>query len=384
MSLTKASYAMINGAVINVLDYGAKGDGVTDDTSSIQAAFNASTNGQYVYFPVGTYLTSSTLTFDCSFGGSTSGIANNANLSPVKGTVIKYTGTGTCFQTNSPIYGINVENFWIELQNTALIGIDIRFGGNLNKFTNIAIFANSVSTPCDYGVYLRGVNPDTNAPNYHQHYNKFDSITVVGNMLTGFKLGDDDLKGSPGYGDCAANANQINNFTAFLAPLSGTPQDIYLYGTGCSIVQPNLTNPTSCIRFFGASEFNSIIAGYMDYTVTTAVYIDADAGVRFIVALLGCNLSASKIVDSVEPSSAGARYTMWGCSYASQVGTMTVNEIVPITPGTNVVITDGVLVPWTTVGGQNPANVPINSIYKSNSDGKLYWKDSSGVSHALY
>ena len=50
-----------------------------------------------------------------------------------------------------------------------LIGIDIRFGGNLNKFTNITIFANSVSTPCDYGVYLRGVNPDTNAPNYHQH-----------------------------------------------------------------------------------------------------------------------------------------------------------------------------------------------------------------------
>ena len=31
MGLTKVTYAMIEGAAINVLDYGAVGDGVTDD-----------------------------------------------------------------------------------------------------------------------------------------------------------------------------------------------------------------------------------------------------------------------------------------------------------------------------------------------------------------
>ena len=51
MSLTKVSYSMIQGEVANVLDYGAKGDGTTDDT----AAFNlAIATGKRVYVPLTT------------------------------------------------------------------------------------------------------------------------------------------------------------------------------------------------------------------------------------------------------------------------------------------------------------------------------------------
>jgi parallel beta-helix repeat protein len=53
MALTKVSYSMIEGAVANVLDFGAVGDGVTNDTAAIQAAINAA-NG--VFFPSGDYL----------------------------------------------------------------------------------------------------------------------------------------------------------------------------------------------------------------------------------------------------------------------------------------------------------------------------------------
>ena len=51
---------MTSGASVNVLDFGATGDGVTDDTVAIQAAIDVCAN-QELYFPKGTYNISSTL-----------------------------------------------------------------------------------------------------------------------------------------------------------------------------------------------------------------------------------------------------------------------------------------------------------------------------------
>jgi len=71
MSLTKVSYSMIQGAVINVLDFGAKGDGSTDDTNSIQAALNSISTTGTVFFPTGTYIiTTLSLPKSCSLMGA--------------------------------------------------------------------------------------------------------------------------------------------------------------------------------------------------------------------------------------------------------------------------------------------------------------------------
>jgi len=62
MSLTKTSFSMITGAVVNVLDYGAVGDGTTNNGTAIQAAIDACPVGGTVYFPKGYYRTTTQIT----------------------------------------------------------------------------------------------------------------------------------------------------------------------------------------------------------------------------------------------------------------------------------------------------------------------------------
>jgi len=62
MSLTKVSYSMLRGSPTNVIDFGAIGDGVADDTAAIQAALNSFTViGGDLLFPIGIYKITATL-----------------------------------------------------------------------------------------------------------------------------------------------------------------------------------------------------------------------------------------------------------------------------------------------------------------------------------
>jgi hypothetical protein len=68
MSLTKASYSMVNGAPINVLDYGADPTGATDSAPAIRLALAA---GNAIYFPTGNYLVNSTISITPLLMGKT-------------------------------------------------------------------------------------------------------------------------------------------------------------------------------------------------------------------------------------------------------------------------------------------------------------------------
>lgn len=86
MSLTKVSFSMIDGTPINIVDYGAVGNGVADDTAAINAALAAAVSGDAVYFPPGNYKITSQITFNknnvCLFGeGSSQTIITYAGAS---------------------------------------------------------------------------------------------------------------------------------------------------------------------------------------------------------------------------------------------------------------------------------------------------------------
>ena len=101
---TATSSSSINvsnsGTTINVVNFGAKGDGTTDDTSAINSAIASLTSGATLLFPCGTYKTSAQLTINISnvtIDGSSCAILHNTS----SGTVMVIGGSGN----GNPNYG---------------------------------------------------------------------------------------------------------------------------------------------------------------------------------------------------------------------------------------------------------------------------------------
>lgn len=71
--------------MLSVKDFGAMGDGVTDDTAAIQSAMNSMTNGGVLFVPGGTYIVSATLTIPYSniklLGSGNASVLKAANTS---------------------------------------------------------------------------------------------------------------------------------------------------------------------------------------------------------------------------------------------------------------------------------------------------------------
>lgn len=117
MSLTKATYSMITGAPVNVLDQGAIGDGLADDTQAIQNAIDLCQNGGTIYFPPGTYKVTSEFTLSPAYTG------------------IVFLGAGMGATTITADYTGNVFNF------TSTNNVSLEYGGFV--FRNMTIDGNA-------------------------------------------------------------------------------------------------------------------------------------------------------------------------------------------------------------------------------------------------
>ena len=158
MALTKVSYSMINGAPVNVLDFGAVGDGVTDDAVAIQAAYAAvAIVGGTLFLPSGNYyIGTTTLVFDqpnVLIQGE--GLPNRQQTSAYvpRSTTITYSGTGTAIQLgkwlpttsgNPFTFGIAMENIQVNVAPTTNFAIDIRAVG-YGHLKYVTVFGNSGS-----------------------------------------------------------------------------------------------------------------------------------------------------------------------------------------------------------------------------------------------
>lgn len=159
MSLTKATFSMIAGAPINVRDYGATGDGTTDDTAAIQAAMNVGGN---IYFPLGTYI------FNNDISWSTNVSIDLAGSTIKRGS----SGTGPRLEPGGTVF--NMQNGTIDGDNKT-----VDFGHLLNlensamvAYINNVTFKNNVK---DYTGTTAAAGIDSDLINAYQ----FDTLTVT-------------------------------------------------------------------------------------------------------------------------------------------------------------------------------------------------------------
>lgn len=187
---TAISLADRSAQVFNVKDFGALGDNSTNDSTAINAAIaalNSATYGGCLYFPVGTYkitATLTTITNNCNILGQGQGVSQLSFQGAIDGININFTSTGrrtaavnnlslssdqartktglTYKQYNNSVLGnpFNFNNLtfnenWyisINVDNTALNNIQ---GGTIE---NVFISGSNSSPFPEYGIKLSGAS----------------------------------------------------------------------------------------------------------------------------------------------------------------------------------------------------------------------------------
>jgi parallel beta-helix repeat protein len=139
------------GEFFNVRDFGAKGDGATNDYTAIQAALTAaaSAGGGVVFFPEGTYMIGTVLT-----------VSNNTTVAGVgASSIIKQTAgfNGPAIQNNDTVSG-----------NTTICLRDLKVDGNKQNGVNIA---------GAWGIYFTRVT-----------YSSIENVTVTSARSDGIAL----------------------------------------------------------------------------------------------------------------------------------------------------------------------------------------------------
>jgi hypothetical protein len=280
MSLTKVSYSTINGAVINVLDYGATGNGVTNDTAAIQAAINAGeASGKDVFIPSGDYLITgivvyagSVLRFDAaawlnmsqdgiairsvsSVGGTTAtGNINQIKLFDPKVDMESYAGFGILFECTTRSY----------IQNPFVRNISVNNYQYTDSYSGAQTYASS-------GIILKGI---TNVNGCF--YNSINNYRIAGTGTSGgvgIWLGTS-LTGN----NQRPNFNQINFGTVTNI---ATGIDIGIGGDNY-VVQPEVSTAAVGIRI-GSNTFatgalrTKIVKPYLELNSTAGIQVRANA-----------------------------------------------------------------------------------------------------------
>ena len=263
---------------VSVKDFGAVGDGVTDDTAAIQAAITYATSATAeLIFPAGTYKHTSALTFTCNVQGyGMPKIVSVGNIKSVivtnfygyfKGLTIQPDGTGSTSNDGITISGgarTLFENVYVTgCGNDGIVFDSTTYSNNIATLSNVQSRLNGRD-----GIRFE-LGADNNAcllTNVDASSNTGNGLTMTG-ICAGTVFNNVAAQNNTGYGIAYLGANARNNIgTAYVE--TNTAGDVYfdasahsnmiwLSNDGSSRVDSNGTNiiisagsgPTSVYNF---------------------------------------------------------------------------------------------------------------------------------------
>lgn len=313
MSLTKVTYSMIDGAVINVLDFGAVGDGLTDDTAAIQAALdfadeNVDTvTGGIIYFPRGRYLISATLNV------KTTHIDGLASLTLVgeglHNTVIQaksgFTGSSMIDINNQTYCG--VKQLHLLGDNNVNNGVRI-FGGshhtldcvfaqkcNLYGFSFEANFMLTMTgcraKTCQTGFNFAGFHTSLFVSNCYALNNTATGYTIVNTVYSSFNACASDtnrtgyfISNVGGVEFIACGAEDCQRAAFYLYASAANDATYLINGTRCTLTQCFATECDTAGLGYGSiyteqvdtSVIESLVDRFFEYNVTGAVSVTSN------------------------------------------------------------------------------------------------------------
>lgn len=304
---------------INVKDYGAAGDGVTDDTAAINDALTYAQTfdlGATLFFPAGEYLISSTITIPYVSGHGLGGISilgegryasvifSNNDID-----LIEYVGDGSDPNDSYNLFGMSIQNIYLRY-----------YGGNSTKTGIKFIYCHQVlmlNVRVRYfktGVYLEHCSNST-----------FIAVGISGNVTgaRGFDVGDRSV--SNAYIACffgaSGDAYSVSaNSVGFFAERGNiSDQNIMYFDCGNATTaiwidgQNTTTNQTGdiniidlvCETFYGIQLYNmnnhgnvNIIGGWFNCQVAPerhGVYLSNCVGVSIKGCVFVSNIGSGSI-----------------------------------------------------------------------------------------
>ena len=295
MTLTKAHNRMIAGAPVNVLDYGAVGDGVTDDTAAIQAAIDYAESlatgniGVSVSFPSANYATTSSLTINDKIYIH----GNGSVISPSSSTLEAIKIGDSAILSNG-----GIENLIIDRGSYS--------GATENAgiaFYNCTSF-NLTNVESRYSKYNFWLKP---AASQRVAYSIFNNVSAVGglynlyfypssdgfaneNTFIGGRLFDTSDTTTQLYMDTAGSARPDHNRFIGVSMEGAGDQSIYCNGGNNYFEFPRTEGTWSVddIVLGTASAFNIIISSRYDLSVTDNgnrnQYLTYGSGFNFVTA----------------------------------------------------------------------------------------------------